>query len=307
MLHWIIVLGTGLFGLVYFVTPKIGKKLKEKGIKGIDIHKLNKPEIPEMGGLIFVPFFILLSLLFWKIYEEKAFVFIALSTSLFFIYGIIDDLFTLGKWKKLLFSSALAFTISFCYFYFFDSSFSLLLFIALAFFTVIIGNAINVLAGFNGLEIGSGIIVLSATTIYFFLKAQEIYAYFTILTLAALFAFFFHNKYPAKIFPGDCGTMGIGGLLVGLAFFANAFSIILPLLSLHFSDALLKAITAGYFSSSEKPKSRVSKNGIIIPGEGYLSIPKVFMKTFALTEGKLVKYLLFSEIIIAILVLVVMI
>ena len=303
---YLLVVGIALFSFVYFAIPRIGKRLKEKGIKGKDIHKPNKPEIPEMGGLIFIPFLILLSLIFWYLYSEITFLFIGISITLFFIYGIIDDLLVLGKWKKLFFSILVACVVSWLYFLI-NLKFSIPLFMALVFISVIIGNAINVLAGFNGLEAGSSIIVLSAASVYLFIKGSELHAFFTVLCIAVIFAFFLHNKYPAKIFPGDCGTMGIGGLLVGLSIFAGIYNIILPLLSLHFADALLKAITAGYFSSSEKPKSKISEDGILIPGEGYLSVPKVFMKTFMLDEKKLVKYLLFSEAIIAVFVLMVMI
>lgn len=303
---YLLVVGIVLFSFVYLAVPRIGKKLKERGIKGKDIHKPNKPEVPEMGGLIFIPFLILLSLVFWYLYSETVFLFIGISTTLFFIYGVIDDLLILGKWKKLFFSILVASAVSGLYFLTSFNS-NILLFTALVFISVIIGNSINILAGFNGLEAGSSIIVLSAASIYFFIKGSELYAFFTVLCVSVIFAFFLHNKYPAKIFPGDCGTIGIGGLLVGLSIFTGIYKLILPLLSLHFADALLKAITAGYFSSSEKPKSEISESGILIPGKGYLSIPKVFMKTFMLDEKRLVKYLLFSEVIIAVFVLMVMI
>ncbi len=299
-----LVLGIILFSIIYLLTPRIGKKLKEKSIKGRDIHKQDKPWLPEMGGMIFIPFILLISLIFWYLYSETVFLLIGISVALFFGYGIIDDLITLGKWKKLFFSILIACIVSGLYFLT-ASNFSFSLFLLLVFFSVIIGNSINILAGFNGLEVGSSIIILGTITVYFFIKGLEIYALFTVLCVLVLFAFFLHNKYPAKIFPGDCGTLGIGGLLLGLTIFTGIYALVLPLLSLHFADALLKGITAGYFSSSEKPKSRVSKNGTLIPGNGYLSISKVFMKTFTLDEKRLVKYLLFSEVIIAIIVLLV--
>ncbi len=300
-----IALGIAFASIVYLLTPRLGKKLKELGIKGKDVHKPHKPEIPEMGGIVFIPFLIILSLLFWQVFTDINFLLIGFSVSIFFLYGVIDDLRTLGKWIKLGLSISIAFLIAGIY-SFINGNFTFALFMAFSFLSVIIGNSINVLAGFNGLESGSAVIVLLTTSFYLFVKGLQNYSLLAFLFAMIVFSFFLHNKYPAKIFPGDSGTLGLGGALVGFAVYLNLYPLLLPILSLHFSDAILKAITAGYFSSSEKPKSKVSRNGILIPGSGYLSIPKLYMKSFEVTERRLVKYLLFTEIIIAILVLVVM-
>ncbi len=292
---WIIAGSFMVSCFIYLALPFMGKKFKKIGIVGRDVHKINKPLIPEMGGVIFIPPVIALSLIYSTF--SPCFLCIAFSTLLFFIYGLLDDLKAFGKWEKLLVSFGISLIISATKLS--SGKFSLLLLFSFIFLSIIIGNSINVLAGFNGLETGLSIIIFATIFAYLFLKGNPNLAFFTFCVILFLFSFFLHNKYPSKFFPGNCGTLGIGGILVGLSLCANLYTLILPLLSLHFSDALLKFFTAGYFSSSEKPKSKVGKNGILIPGKGYLSIPKVFMKAFKLSEKKLVSYLLLAQLIIA--------
>ena len=42
-----------LFGFIftYKLIPKVIQKLKKSEIYGIDVHKISKPKIPEMGGI----------------------------------------------------------------------------------------------------------------------------------------------------------------------------------------------------------------------------------------------------------------
>ena len=50
------------FLVVLLVTPKAIQILREKGFTGIDVHKLDRPEIPKGAGLVFL-FAIVISLL----------------------------------------------------------------------------------------------------------------------------------------------------------------------------------------------------------------------------------------------------
>lgn len=44
------------FLITYFIIPFLIKIAKSKGWIGIDIHKLDKPEVAESGGNIFIQF-----------------------------------------------------------------------------------------------------------------------------------------------------------------------------------------------------------------------------------------------------------
>ncbi len=79
----------------------------------------------------------------------------------------------------------------------------------------------NFLAGYNGLEAGQGIIILSAMALVAFFTGNPWLSLIALCMIAALLAFLFYNYYPAKIFPGDCLTYTIGGLIAIIAILGN--------------------------------------------------------------------------------------
>ena len=75
----------------------------------------------------------------------------------------------------------------------------------------------NFLAGYNGLETGQGILILGFLSYVAYISG---YAWLTLIGLTMVFAllgFWFYNKYPAKVFPGDSLTWTIGALIAGMA------------------------------------------------------------------------------------------
>lgn len=79
----------------------------------------------------------------------------------------------------------------------------------------------NFLAGFNGLEAGQGILLLVAASIVAIYTGNSWLAVIAFCMIAALLAFLFYNKYPAKIFPGDVLTYSVGGLIAVMAILGN--------------------------------------------------------------------------------------
>ncbi|MEK6818755.1 MAG: glycosyl transferase family 4 [Nanoarchaeota archaeon] len=79
----------------------------------------------------------------------------------------------------------------------------------------------NFLAGFNGLEAGQGIFILSALSIVAYLTGHTWLAFIAICMIASLLAFLIFNFYPAKIFPGDSLTYPIGAMIAIMAILGN--------------------------------------------------------------------------------------
>jgi len=79
----------------------------------------------------------------------------------------------------------------------------------------------NFLAGYNGLEAGNGILVLSALSIVTFMTGDKWLSIIALCMVASLFAFYIFNRYPAKVFPGDVMTYSIGALIVAIAVLGN--------------------------------------------------------------------------------------
>lgn len=79
----------------------------------------------------------------------------------------------------------------------------------------------NFLAGFNGLEAGNGLMVLFALAIVAFFTGNSWLSVIALCMCSSLFAFLFFNFYPARVFPGDSLTYGVGGLIAIMAILGN--------------------------------------------------------------------------------------
>lgn len=78
--------------------------------------------------------------------------------------------------------------------------------------TVGASNVVNMLAGFNGLEAGMGIVYLLGLGIFALLN-ESIGSIIFLVTFAALVGFIRYNWYPAKILPGDSLTYLLGSIV----------------------------------------------------------------------------------------------
>src|SRR3989344_9055247 len=79
----------------------------------------------------------------------------------------------------------------------------------------------NILAGYNGLEAGQGILILSALALMSFFTGSTWLSVIALCMISALFAFLLFNKYPAKVFPGDGLTYSVGAMAACMAILGN--------------------------------------------------------------------------------------
>jgi UDP-N-acetylglucosamine--dolichyl-phosphate N-acetylglucosaminephosphotransferase len=79
----------------------------------------------------------------------------------------------------------------------------------------------NFLAGFNGLEAGQGILILSYLSFVSFITGSLWLSVVGLCMVATLIGFYLFNKYPAKVLPGDIMTYSIGALIASMAILGN--------------------------------------------------------------------------------------
>ena len=79
----------------------------------------------------------------------------------------------------------------------------------------------NMLAGFNGLEAGQGIIILSFMSLISYMIGMPWLAMIGLTMVAALVVFYLFNRVPAQVFPGDSLTYSIGALIAIMAIVGN--------------------------------------------------------------------------------------
>lgn len=99
----------------------------------------------------------------------------------------------------------------------------------------------NMLAGFNGLESGLGIIILSFLSFIAYATCNSWLALVGLCMVAALIVFYFYNKFPAKVFPGDILTYSIGALIAGMAILGNFEKIAVFVFILYIIETVLKS------------------------------------------------------------------
>jgi UDP-N-acetylglucosamine--dolichyl-phosphate N-acetylglucosaminephosphotransferase len=98
----------------------------------------------------------------------------------------------------------------------------------------------NFLAGFNGLESGLGVIILTFLSLVAYATGTPWLALVGLTMVAALLAFFIYNKFPAKVFPGDILTYSIGALVAIMAILGNFEKIALFVFIPFIAETILK-------------------------------------------------------------------
>ena len=223
--------------------PNWIRKAKQIGLMWNDMNKISSKRVAGSGGIVVVLGFVIGLLLFvgyLVFYEsENNFlveIFALLSVILLLAgIGLVDDL--LG-WQKgglrrrtriifvlvasipLIAMNAGKSTIGLPLVGFVDLGIIYpLIFIPIG----IIGatTTFNFLAGFNGLEAGQGVIMLSSLALVSYLTGSAWLSIIALCMVFSLLAFLLFNFYPAKIFPGDVLTYPVGGLIAIMAILGN--------------------------------------------------------------------------------------
>ena len=319
---------TTLFLMKYWI-----KMAKSANLVGRDMNKYNKPKIAESGGVavIFGSGFGILAYIFLNTFylqntENLIFILAILCTVLLAAFiGFIDDV--LGRrmglkyWQKVLLTIPIAIPLMVVNVGHemielpFIGVINLGLFYPLILVPIIIigsTNGFNILAGYNGLEAGMGVIILSTLGII----AYSHYAWLSLLVflvVLSLLAFLMFNWFPAKVFPGDSLTYPIGAMIAITAILGNAEKAALILFVPYFIDLFLlfKAVKFKNFGvdafakpnpddSLELPYTKLYDTTHII----LFALKKVKKAVF---ERDVVRSMLGAELILALIVLLMMI
>ena len=105
----------------------------------------------------------------------------------------------------------------------------------------IAANAVNMLAGFNGLEVGMGIIAVGSLAIIAYLLGKITVLVILLAALGALLAALHFNWFPAKILVGDVGTLSIGAIIAVAVIMGNFEIVGVILLIPYIIDFIIKA------------------------------------------------------------------
>jgi UDP-N-acetylglucosamine--dolichyl-phosphate N-acetylglucosaminephosphotransferase len=159
-------------------------------------------------------------------------------------------------------------------------------------------NLTNMLAGFNGLEAGMGAVIFTTLAALAVSHGSIEMSILTISMLGALLAFLYFNKFPARMFPGDVGTLTIGVAIAVSVIIGNIESAGMILMVPYVLDFFVKAVNKFPHTHQD------IKDGKLYPKDGKVKgLVHVVMKFFkGISEPDLVLVFVFAEIVVSVIV-----
>lgn len=230
-----------------FLSHKLIQKCKEMFIKshlfGIDMSKKNSKKIPESQGVIIGTVFLIIMFVFIPVpfsqfLTEKnpenfphhkfiEYIAVLLSICCMIFLGFADDVLDLRWRHKLLLPTIASLPLLMVYYvnfgktviiipkpfreiFGFDLDLHLLYYVYMGMLAVFSTNAINILAGVNGLEVGQSLVIAISVLIFNIIEIMhgdpdphELSVYFLFPYTALSGLLLWHNWYPAQVFVGD--------------------------------------------------------------------------------------------------------
>ena len=232
-----------------FITCYFGLKINKKlnfiqkiREEGPSTHK-KKEDTPTMGGLFFIPIFLII-ILFTDIEFNTKILFFVTSIG-YFTIGLVDDFLSIKNKKNMGLKGKeklIAQIIITLFLIILSAKFNLInseikifenysldikyFIFPISFFTVIgMSNAVNLTDGLDGLVAGCSSIVFCGLGTEIMLSNNPSIGFSLLcFSMAGLcLGFLNFNKYPAKIFMGDTGSLCIGAILGLICIYTNNF------------------------------------------------------------------------------------
>ncbi len=310
ILFFLLSLVIGLFTL-----SKLIKLALKNSIVAEDKNKSSRPKVFHIGGIAIITSFFLVSMLSIAMFVfsvngisidiTKSMAIVLTALSLAFL-GLVDDIFDIPQWVKALlpmFASipliALSVAGSTTVMIPFIGSINLgyfYLFIIIPFAVSGSANLSNIFAGINGLESLLSIIMYATALFFGIYYGKPHLTLFSTIMLGSLVSFYWFNRYPSKVFPGDVGTLVMGGTLASLAIVDNLESFVPILFVPHLIDLVIKLKnrlpSKGWWFEE--------KRGYLLPPEKPISLLQYTVKIIGkIKEKELVSFYAIIELLLA--------
>ncbi len=213
--------------ITYFLLPLIIRIAHDNKLYDIpDERKIHSHEVSSLGGIaIFSGLIISLLLVSDGDYNSEMQYFIA-AFFVIFLVGVIDDIFCLKAWKKILGQLVVTAMLTFkgglmitnLHGFLGIDELTRIESIYTSFFTILLLiNSFNLIDGVDGLAGSLGFIACLFFGTFFFINNNFSYAVLSFSMCGALLGFLMYNFPPAKIFMGDSGSTLIGLMCAILA------------------------------------------------------------------------------------------
>jgi UDP-N-acetylglucosamine--dolichyl-phosphate N-acetylglucosaminephosphotransferase len=202
--------------------------MRRKGVIGIDVHKKDRPLVPEMGGIsVLIGLFISVSVAS-ILMPTKTVLFVSLFATSFIagLIGALDDVKTLNSKIKPFLTLFASLPILFMGTYnpkgpFFpligQTRLTIVYPILIPIAIAVTSNAVNMMDPFNGTMSGTSVLITFFLLISALLLGRSDTVILCVCILGPLVAFYYFNRFPSKVFSGDVGSLAIGAALGAIA------------------------------------------------------------------------------------------
>ncbi|MCX9084530.1 MAG: UDP-N-acetylglucosamine-1-phosphate transferase [Candidatus Methanoperedens sp.] len=229
------------FFIIVITTPYLIRKLTTRGLVVRDYYKKGNKLVPTGGGiaiLLAVLFSISINEIF---YNFDATNYVMLNVILLFgLFGILDDMIDIGRPAKLVLMYYCSYPLM-QYATHTQMAFPLLGQMDLGIFysqlivptfVLVASNLVNMHSGFNGLSSGLAVIVLISLIIKSAMTGSIDNIIAIIAVAGATLGFLFFERYPARIFWGNVGSLTVGAslgvMIVMQGFIVSGFIMLIP-------------------------------------------------------------------------------
>jgi len=291
---YVIVFSVGA-AVTLFLTPKIAKSMRDRGIVGVDVHKRDKPEIPEMCGISIIAG-LTISVLIASIFSSFMNEFFSFLTVTLFagLIGYLDDKGRLGPRVKPLLTALAGLPILILGTY---DPYPVLPIIGRTRLTIIYpllvpvaiavtSNAVNMMDPLNGIMTGSGSIVTLTLLVSSCLLGRGDATFLCVGLLGCLLAFYYYNRYPSRVFSGNIGSLAVGAAIGAIVVIGRLEAIGVIALIPHIMNAFYGLASVGHFFERKEIASRpikILKDGRLAASTG-LDAPITLTRTI-LVDG----------------------
>ncbi|MGZ4901583.1 MAG: hypothetical protein ACXVIE_01130 [Halobacteriota archaeon] len=282
--------------------------MKSAGVFGIDVHKIDKPKVSEMGGFaIYAGFAATLVLAAFLGLNLELMIVALLVVTLSAMVGALDDVMHLGAKEKPLLGYLAGIPLiltagndPYLLFPLLGTFWLGLAWLPIVPLGVTAGaNAANTFAGFNGMETGCGAIVTFFLIIVGIILLSPTNGIGGLIMLAALLGalvgFFPYNRYPARVFTGDVGTLCMGSAIAvaAITLKIEVFAIIAVLP--YIVNYAMVLISVGRITESHQfTATQVTSDGYLAPSKSYTTrknLPDFILSRRRMKEPQLVRTL----------------
>lgn len=264
-----------------------------------DIHKVNQPLIPKIGGIGLLAALPILWLL-WSPLSKVALAFFTVPLVMG-IVGLLDDVYSVNEYLRVAISFgypvllyAFGLMPRLIYVPLIGRFGDVLLVGAITLASYIVfSNAVNMLDVVNGVVPFSMVIISAVPLAYGLLMHDQSTIYLSLSSMAASAVLLVFNAYPAKVFNGNGGTHVLGAILSGLFLYTGASTFVL-IAALPY---IINGVLIIFSSRGIKGRSKLNRptkvvEGIVYPnreGRGVLTLVRMIVIDKPMNEVGIIK------------------